>query len=456
MRQAFTRVLALCLCLVAAPVAVHAQTAAATATQANENIVKQLVAARKADKKTVEPAAAKANAEALVASAGIPCTVSDVADYGEVKLNAGKVTGVGKAVEVACQNDLGYVITQFDKDKALASDCIMGVEVDAALACKLPANATPYKTMQPLLATAKSPCVADAVRSYGQGPTAFYYEVKCTSGQGQILIVDKPRTPTSKVALTPCVAVQANQPACKLTTPEQNMAPIRALAVKAVPTCKIVKDRYVMHLASGADYYEFACEDKSGLMIQSDATNQLLKSVGCARAAAIDGGCKLTDASASMAQAQAGFVTTLTGMGVKCDFGKFDFLPTKPDGTEAVEYQCKNAPGGVLLTKADSSMVVNCGRSLAEGYQCTLTPKDQAYASVTAQLVAKGKKSCTVNGVRPMASASFAYLEVSCSDGEPGFMMRYPRASNEPSEIFTCGDAKGISGGCALPTNKKA
>jgi hypothetical protein len=48
------------------------------------------------------------------------------------------------------------------------------------------------------------------------------------------------------------------------------------------------------------------------------------------------------------------------------------------------------------------------------------------------------------------------FVEVACSDGLPGWVLGYPTGVAKPAakEFLSCAQAKGIGGGCKLPTNK--
>ncbi len=184
------------------------------------------------------------------------------------------------------------------------------------------------------------------------------------------------------------------------------------------------------------------------------ASNQgnVVRSIPCVQAGAL---CTLT--AVDMAAAAGDLTSRVKAAGLTtCDVAKFQAMKLSPGVTEAMEVTLQGGLGGMLITKDSKTMYFDCGRSQAEGYACSLNGKEAANLAMTAQLKAQGKTSCIVNGTRAMASATSAYVEVACTDGAPGFMLKFPRTSNVPAEsydVYTCADAKTIGGGCALPTN---
>jgi hypothetical protein len=90
------------------------------------------------------------------------------------------------------------------------------------------------------------------------------------------------------------------------------------------------------------------------------------------------------------------------------------------------------------------------------GYRCSFTKPDAAFPRLTADLKGLGKGSCTVSGSRIIGqTATQGFVEVACSDGLPGWVMAYPlgQTTPKPAELLSCLQAKGVGGGCKLPTN---
>jgi hypothetical protein len=127
-----------------------------------------------------------------------------------------------------------------------------------------------------------------------------------------------------------------------------------------------------------------------------------------------------------------------------------------------VELQCSNRPdGGIGIFPARGTpRVLDCVRSLTEGYKCSFSPESAAYPRLYAQLQAKGKPSCQVSGARPFGrtTAGEDLVEVACSDGGPGWVLQYPTTGGStPSTLLNCAQAAQMGGGkgCQLPTNMK-
>ena len=101
--------------------------------------------------------------------------------------------------------------------------------------------------------------------------------------------------------------------------------------------------------------------------------------------------------------------------------------------------------------------VFDCIRAVTEGYKCSFTKEAAALPKLNAQLRGLNKGSCVVNGARPFGSSDTAdFIEVSCADGGPGWVIEYPKASESPSSVLNCAQAASFgTGGCKLPTNVK-
>ena len=416
--------------------------------------------------KTPDP---KANADgmavapAMIASAGVDCTPTDARLVGTVEsTDKAGVKTTYTAVEAACKDNLGVMLLQAN-NKVTAADCLSAkhqANENVALTCTLPGNANPTAALQPFLAKAHSPCVATKGIFMGESATVLGYEVVCQSGTGQVVQITKPRTPSSNAVAASCAAFPRadDEPyPCTLTTEEANLAPIRALGAQAKPPCNPTKTRNMGHQNDGSEYFELACQGGAGVVIHASSGGALVNTMTCGQAGNLGGGCKLTDAKASLAEATANYSAKAKAASFDCNVTKFTLLPSKSADVEAVELACASGNGGVMITKADKSTVFNCGRSQAEGYACSLSDKKLAFTAITDQLKEMEKKTCVASAISPRASATTAWIEVACADGAPGWMIKYPRDSNTPSEVITCPEfTKRGAGECALPTNKKA
>jgi hypothetical protein len=452
--------------LAAADAQAPAAAQAAGLTNGLDNTTANAFIAKYKAPKTPDPganAAGMAAAPAMITSAGVDCTPTDARLIGSVDSTDKGVKTTYKAVEAACKDNLGIILIQANDNKASSADCLSAKQQAGDkvpfLTCSLPANANPAAALQPFLAKVHSPCVPTKAIYMGEGASVLGYEVVCQSGTGEIVQITKPRTPTSPVVAGSCVAFPRTEGApfpCTLTTEDANMAPILKLASQAKPPCTPAKTHFLARESDGSEYYEFACQGGAGIVVHASNTGALMNTMTCGQAGGLGGGCKLTDAKASLAEATADYTAKAKAAGFDCNVSKFTLFPAKPD-SQAAELACQGGNGGVLITKGDKTEVFNCGRSQAEGYACSLSDKKLAFTAITDQLKAMDKKTCIASAISPRASATTAWIEVACSDGEPGWMIKYPRDSNTPSEVITCPEfTKRGAGECALPTNKKA
>ena len=166
----------------------------------------------------------------------------------------------------------------------------------------------------------------------------------------------------------------------------------------------------------------------------------------------------MTDAVAAQTE-QAGFYSKLAGKaGFTCDVEKYGLLPTNDPKKEIVELKCKGSDvGGIAVFTATDGKVYDCLTAELNGFRCSFTKKDTQYARLTKDLVGFNKASCIVSDARVIgATDTEGFVEVACSDGLPGWVLGYPIGVAKPAakEFLSCTQAKGIGGGCKLPTNK--
>lgn len=414
--------------------------------------------------KAVDPAVAKAAAMAkapgLVTKAGVTCTVTDARDIGAFSRPEGKKKVNFDAVEVACSEGMGFVLLADEKDGPVKSeDCITQKTAAAGaenlLVCNLPGNANPSIGLQPFLTKAGSACKPTDAIILGRSATARIYEVACAESLGQMLVV--PDKAEDKPSTFNCLASASQGRPCKLTSEEANMSVVKALGAKAEKPCTITGQRFVLTSTNG-DYFEYACSDGTGYMVVANLAGQYQRQIPCTNAMNIGGGCTLTDVKSAMT-AEAGLYTKLSRTaGFDCDVEKYGLFPPVPGGKEIVELACKNRKDGAIavFTGDGKDQIMSCARGSAEGYKCSYTPVELSYPALTDQLKARGRGTCEVNGVRPLGvNATNAFLEVSCSDGAPGWVLSYPKGVNTPDDLLSCGQARGIGGGCKMPTNQR-
>ena len=121
---------------------------------------------------------------------------------------------------------------------------------------------------------------------------------------------------------------------------------------------------------------------------------------------------------------------------------------------------CSNRPDGAIgvfpASTTETATIYDCAHSELEGYRCSMSKPSAAYDKLTADLVAYGKKSCTVSNARAVGVTADkkGFTEVACSDGLQGYMIEYMVPPPlKVTSVIICSEAKGIAGGCTLPGN---
>jgi len=413
---------------------------------------------------TIDPALRTAGMKAapgLILEAKVPCTLADARQIGTGVATDKTPTTI---YEIACKEGLGYIVGKETKAGAplLTYNCLQTAMPQANgkpnnLACILPANANPAAGMQPIVTQAGRSCRVDKARYLGPTPDKQVYEVSCQDGQGLVVM-----TPIAGGApeADNCLAYGGTSTIkCTMTTPEQEIAVVDAVASSSGKCSAIKAKRYVLTTTDGSDYYEVACSDGKGYMIQVDHTGKLADTIGCAEAFQIGGGCSLTDARQALTQQNSVYTDLAKKAGFDCAVSKYALFPTSDATKEIVEMACSNRPdGGVGIFPARGpSHVFDCLRSQDEGYKCSYTPIEAIYPKLNAELKAKNKGGCVVSSARPFARGEDGsdLIEVGCADGGPGWVMVYPAGAASPTDLRNCTEVANLAGGCQLPSNRK-
>ena len=399
----------------------------------------------------------------LVVAAGISCTPT-AARVGPDVMTTDKAQA--KIYEVACQEGMGYMIIAKKKspDAPQAYSCMMTSAPGpdgkpSSLACKLPANAHPELGLQPLIAQTGHSCQIDKARLVGLGSNQTYYEIACKDGEGYILQVPQKAGGPAMIATTCLAFGPESKVKCTLSDPAGQLGVVNALAA-ATGKCTLKDKRYVATDAASSDYFEVSCTDGKGYILHADASGHLKETIDCAVASGIAGGCTMTDSRAALTQQNALYSDIAKKAGFNCDVAKYAPFPVNDKNNEVVELQCSNRPDGgvgVFPLRGGKGRVFDCIRSVTEGYKCSFTKDEAVLPKLNAQLRGLNKGSCVVNGARAFASGETSdYIEVSCADGGPGWVITYPKGSDTPNGVLNCTQAAGLgTGGCKLPTNVK-
>lgn len=400
-----------------------------------------------------------ADTPALVTAAGLNCTVTDAVWIGEDKKTSQSY------YEVACNPGLGGVLlVKKDDPKPAYYPCLETAKPGAdgkpgPLACKLPANADPVQAIAPFVAKSGVTCAIDKARSIGASSKNTFFEVSCQGGYGFIVVASYPADANLEVKANTCLAYEpGGNLGCELTSRESQLAMVDTLAAASGKNCAVTNKRYILTSTNGSMYFEVACGDGKGYVLERAANGSLARAIDCANA---PGGaeCTLTDAREAKTE-QAGLYSRLaTKAGFPCTVEKYAMFPARVARQEVVELKCSDRPdGGVAIFTADDGKVYNCIIAELQGYRCSFTPTAASVIKISADLKALGKGSCVVNDARVIGRTSNGdgFIEVSCADGLPGWVLNYGPNADTPKEVLSCKQAAGIDGGCKMPTNKLA
>jgi hypothetical protein len=407
----------------------------------------------------IDPAMHKKGQEdvpGLLPKTGVSCTMADARMIGSETDK--KTKAVIKAYyEVACQNALGIVLVTdaATPDKVGAFSCLEANRPGpdgkpSQLACILPGNAdqTPY--VQALVQKGGLACPVSKVRYIGANTTNSFMEVACSDGAGYIMATSVPPDPAKDVKMNTCLAYEpGGNLFCELTDRASQLAVADKL-LNGANGCTVTDRRYILSATDGSTYFEVACNNKKGYVVQETKAGAVGKIVDCVEATMIPGGCTLTDTVAAQTE-KAGLYSSLAAKaGFKCNVAKYGLLPAA-GATEVVELQCSDRPdGAILISDRNGSKAYNCALSLAEGYRCTFTPIETAYPGLTSLLKTFPGKSynCNVDKIgATLKGADDRYVEVSCGAGEGTLVINFKAGSPTPTAILGCGEIKG----CILP-----
>ena len=402
-------------------------------------------------------------APALISAAGSDCQLADARFVGEG--TDAKTKAKTQLYEVACTGNEGLLVEKTG-DAVTAYTCEQANQPGPdgkpnQTRCILPGNADPTAGLTPFIAKAGKPCTIAKARALGQSPTATVFELACQDGNGWILETSAPPRLDKPAAMEPCIGFPPNgNISCTLTDRTAQLAVVDRLVAKSGKACTIKDRRYVGATDSGSVFYEAACQEGKGYMLESAANGDLKEAIDCAGADAIAGGCTLTDARQAKTE-QAGMYTKFAAKaGFQCQVSGYAPLPGPAD-KDVVELACSNRPDGAIgifgASANDPATIIDCAHSELKSYRCTLTKASAAYPTLTADLKALGRSTCQVSNARTVGVTADqrGYIEVACADGLAGYMIEYSLSPVTPKTPLVCAEAKGIAGGCTLPGNTK-
>jgi hypothetical protein len=415
-------------------------------------------------------AAGMAAAPGLITAAGLDCQLADARKLGD-SIDP-KTKAKSTLYELACTGNEGVVVDQAGAGTPTVFTCM---EASAPrpdgkpnpTACILPGNADPKAGLTPYIAKAGIPCTPDQVRALGHSSTATVFELVCHETPGGYMLqtsapprLDKPAT------MSPCIGfAETSNVKCTLTDRATQLAIVDKLAAQSGKPCTVKDRSFIGVAASGKMYYEVACNEGKGYILEQAPTGGLAQAIDCVDADAVAGGCKLTDTRQAKTEQNNLYSGLAKKAGYNCDVSGYAPLPSTADipaHREVVEVTCSNRPDGAIAifpaSASQTAIIYDCAHSELEGYRCSLSKPSAAYGKLTEELVSFGKKSCTVSGARAVGVTADkkGYTEVACSDGLQGYMIEYQISPLKMTSVIICNEAKGIAGGCTLPGNKKS
>lgn len=423
-----------------------------------------VMAAKKpaADPTAIDPKSREkgmADTPALLTSAGVTCQLADARWIGEDKKTGQSV------YEVACTDGVGGVLNVVkDQPKPAFYPCIEAngtPEAPSQIGCKLPANADTLTPLTRMAAATVPSCTVAKARSIGRNTETSYYEIGCSSGDGYILQVALPASVTGANKTMTCLAFDGTgNIKCTMSDTASQLAIVDTLAASSGKGCTVSDKRYILSTKEGNRFFEAACADGKGYVFEQAANGSLARTIDCAAAAFVGGGCTLTDAVAAQSE-QAGLYTSLVKKaGFDCDVETYSPLPMLADfkGTidEALELKCKNRPDGAiaLFPKAGGAAIFNCAAAPAIGYRCTKTDPAQALIPINRDIAAAADKpfACKAYATGGLAvTADDVLVEVGC-DPDGRFAVAYSKTTGKPTGTRSCNS---MGDKCKLPTVKK-
>lgn len=230
--------------------------------------------------------------------------------------------------EVACSEGLGYVITAASRkgEQPQASLCLELEDMGAPAGgppggapggsrpsgqggmsaggmppsnqgrCLLPANATQINGLLPFIAKAGLQCTVTRARGLGHTASSTLFEVACDDNNGYVLATSLPPNANKDVQAANCTELPATSNIrCSLTDPRAALMVADQLMAKSGVACKVVDRRMFGSNTAGDKFYEIACEQGSGYVVQQTAAGEFGQAVTCADIGATAGGCQLAN-----------------------------------------------------------------------------------------------------------------------------------------------------------------
>lgn len=288
----------------------------------------------------------------------------------------------------------------------------------------------------------------------GKDYQASIYETACKEGMGYVVI----SAPSgAKAKAYDCLATASNPSlACRLPAnadPKQNLAPL--LSAAGHP-CTLKDARYVGTGPTGDTYYEAACQEGEGYILQTSATGAP-KATPCLQMQGGPSACTLTP----KAQSVASFSALVRQSGKTCQVSDVRYVGSSTaTGETFYEIACGSQPGFMLQTDAKGAfkLAISCGNASGIGGGCQMTNAAAAAtqeASTYTGLAKAGGFNCNVTkyrfiGIRPTPKAEI--VELACSNRPDGVVAVFPDQQGAKPEFVDCvrSGEFGATGTCQL------
>jgi hypothetical protein len=412
-----------------------------------------------------------AAAPGLIQAGKVDCQLADARKIGDSV--DPKTKAKSSFYELACTGNEGVVVQQVGDQPPLVYTCLEASQPRPdgkpnPSACVLPGNADPKAGLVPYIAKAGVPCTAEQVRPIGHSPETSVFELVCQESKGgYILETSAPPRLDQPVKMDPCIGFsESGNVKCTLTDRATQLAVVDKLMADSGTSCPVKPDgrAFIGVSQSGKMYYEVACTDGKGFILETAAGGNGVKAIPCVNADAIAGGCKMTDTRQAKTDQNALYSRMAKAAGYNCDVSGYAPLPSTADipaHSDVVEISCANRPDGAIAifpaSSGEKATIYDCAHSELYNYRCSLSKPSAAYSKLTDELASFGKKSCTVSNIRNVGVTAdgHGYTEVACADGLQGYMIEYTVKPLVMKSVIVCSEAKGISGGCTLPGNTK-
>ncbi|MEW6598463.1 MAG: hypothetical protein AB1429_13335 [Pseudomonadota bacterium] len=286
------------------------------------------------------------------------------------------------------------------------------------------------------------------------------YEVACKTGGGYTFLNKQP----DPVVLDCLAAGESGALACRLpgnSDPKQVLAPYLADAGR---TCTLKAAKYLGATPAGVTFYEAACTEGPGYVIQTAVRGSGGKALVQPCIALYDTklACTLTTKDQSIAAAKTVFATS----GKSCDVTDVRFIGQTQDGKDAWEVACA-AKGVGFMTVSDGAgkvtQAVPCANASMMFGGCKLTDTTVAEteeAGVYTKLATDGGFPCTVSKYRYIGVTNGTpkreVVELVCSNRPDGTIAVLAADKGVKSDFYDCVRAGQLGQECKLNSPQSA